>query len=92
MVGPGFAVCSVSTDKRNNSGMKGEEWLVKGLQQIYYPVETVTDRYQFTFYANEKVVDNRHPVISAEMSNERIVSTPYSKAQLVDIWDRIIGP
>ncbi len=84
-------ILTLRKGKRNNSGMEGEEWLVKGRQQIYYPMETVTDRYQFTFYANEKVVDNRHPVICAEMSNERIISTPYSKAQLVDIWDRIIG-
>ncbi|NCI16634.1 hypothetical protein EHJ07_09050 [Cronobacter muytjensii] len=84
-------ILTLRKGKRNNSGMEGEEWLVKGRQQIYQPVETVTDWYQFTFYANEKVADNRHPVLCAEMSNEDIVSTPYSKAQLVDIWDRIIG-
>lgn len=74
--------------KRNIPGMEAEDWLVRGKQVTYGPeVETVL--YSFTFYANEKVADYHHPVLSATLHNRGIGTTTYSDAQLVEIWDRI---
>ena len=69
--------------------INGEEWLMKGKQDIYHPEEKSVSAYRFTFYGNEDVVDSRHPIFSVELNNSGKETKNYTDSQLVDIWDRI---
>ena len=66
-----------------------EEWLVKGVQEIYQPEEKKVTAYRFLLFGNEKITDYKHPVLSIELSNSGLETKDYSDSQLVDIWDRI---
>ena len=69
--------------------INGEEWLMKGKQDIYHPEEKSVSAYRFTFYGNEDVVDSRHPIFSVELNNSGKETKNYTDSQLVNIWDRI---
>ncbi|CQH58831.1 T6SS immunity protein Tli4 family protein [Yersinia frederiksenii] len=66
--------------------MNGEEWLVKGKQEVS---DMEKDLYRFIFYANEKITDYHHPLLSIKLNNYDSIVQEYNSAQLVDIWDRI---
>ncbi|MFC0228696.1 T6SS immunity protein Tli4 family protein [Serratia aquatilis] len=67
-------------------GIDAEEWLIRSKQDIN---DNMVDFFAFTLYGNEKIASYKHPVFSIKLHNRRLVTTHYSDAQLVDIWDRI---
>lgn len=76
------------------SHISSQEWLVQGDQEVY--TEEQNKRvpnlpyYFFTFYANEATSSLTLPQLHILMHNQDKV-TPYSEAQMVEIWDRIVG-
>ncbi|MFC0228698.1 T6SS immunity protein Tli4 family protein [Serratia aquatilis] len=67
-------------------GIEAEEWLIRSKQDIN---DNMVDFFAFTLYGNEKIASYQHPVFSIKLHNRKLVTTHYSDAQLVDIWDRI---
>ncbi|KEY58902.1 T6SS immunity protein Tli4 family protein [Serratia sp. DD3] len=66
--------------------IEAEEWLIRGKQEVN---DNNVVNYIFSLYGNEKIATYRHPVFSIELHNQGKVTTEYSDAELVDIWDRV---
>ncbi|WER21290.1 T6SS immunity protein Tli4 family protein [Providencia stuartii] len=69
------------------NGIPFEAWLFDGTQN--YEQKTLKV-YDFTLYANEAVATVWKPLIKLGL-NSKYKQTRYSEAQMVEIWDRIIG-
>jgi len=71
-----------------------QEWLMAGNQEIYSKVEHKSisnlPYYDFWFFANEATSTEMTPLLHVGMNNRNKFSS-YSDAQMVEIWDRIIG-
>lgn len=71
-----------------------QEWLIKGEQEVYSEEENKRlpnlPYYFFTFYANEATSSLTVPQLHILMHNQDQF-TPYSDAEMVEIWDRIVG-
>lgn len=67
-------------------GIEAEEWLIRSKQEVD---DKVVDYYFFTLYGNEIVASYHHPVYSVVLHNRGKITTSYSDAQLVEIWERI---
>ncbi|WP_374448517.1 T6SS immunity protein Tli4 family protein [Providencia sp.] len=85
------------TIKKGNlspSDIPSQQWLVKGEQDVYSKSEnkriTNLPYYFFTFYSNEATGSLTIPKLHILMNN-RNKFTSYSEAQMVEIWDRIVG-
>ncbi|QXX84971.1 hypothetical protein J6836_08590 [Providencia sp. R33] len=85
------------TIKKGNlspSDIPSQQWLVKGEQDVYSKSEnkriTNLPYYFFTFYSNEATGSLIIPKLHILMNN-RNKFTSYSEAQMVEIWDRIVG-
>lgn len=85
------------TIKKGNlspSNIPSQEWLVKGKQEVYSKSENKRlpslPYYFFTFNANEATGSLILPKLYIIMNN-RNKFTSYSDAQMVEIWDRIVG-
>nr|ELR5148877.1 hypothetical protein [Providencia rettgeri] len=69
------------------NGIPFEAWLFDGTQN--YEQKTL-QVYDFTLYANEAVATAWKPLIKLGL-NSKYKQTRYSEAQMVEIWDRIVG-
>ncbi|MBG5919985.1 T6SS immunity protein Tli4 family protein [Providencia stuartii] len=71
-----------------------QEWLVKKNQEVYSKVENKKlpdlPYYDFQFFANEATATNIIPKLDIGIHNQNKF-TSYSDAQMVEIWDRIVG-
>ncbi|ENR5391957.1 hypothetical protein ACEWIT_001708 [Providencia rettgeri] len=71
-----------------------QEWLVKGEQEVYSEVENKRiphlPYYNFLFFANETKGTLSIPKVEIVINNINKFST-YSEAEMVEIWDRIVG-
>lgn len=71
-----------------------QEWLVKGEQDVYSEVENkripYLPYYNFLFFANETTGTLTIPKLEIVINNINKF-TSYSDAQMVEIWDRIVG-
>ncbi len=76
------------------SNIPSQEWLVKGEQEVYSEEENKDiphiAYYDFYFYANENKGSLTIPILLIGMHNTSKF-TSYSEAEMVKIWDRIIG-
>ncbi|WP_248846453.1 T6SS immunity protein Tli4 family protein, partial [Providencia heimbachae] len=64
-----------------------ETWLFGGIQTYRQKTLQV---YDFLLYANEAVATTVKPLITIGINSE-YKQTRYSEAQMVEIWDRIVG-
>lgn len=75
-------------------GIPSQEWLVTKQQDVYSESENrkIPDLpyYDFQFFANEATATDAMPKLDIGMHNQNKF-TSYSDAQMVEIWDRIIG-
>ncbi|MBA0190209.1 T6SS immunity protein Tli4 family protein [Pectobacterium odoriferum] len=71
-----------------------QEWLVTKSQEVYSEADNRRipnlPYYDFQFYANEATATDIIPKLNIGMHNQNKF-TSYSDAQMVEIWDRIIG-
>ncbi|NIE72360.1 T6SS immunity protein Tli4 family protein [Pantoea sp. Acro-807] len=76
-------------NKTEIAGFEADEWLNTA------PSEKspghASAQLLFNAIANEKRVDFRHPIIDLTMSNHALPAPACSDAELVEIWDRIVG-
>lgn len=76
------------------SNIPAQEWLMTGNQEIYSKEENKRisnlPYYDFWFFANEATSTEIIPLLHIGMNN-RNKFTSYSDAQMVEIWDRIVG-
>ena len=85
------------TIKKGNlapNGIPSQEWLVTKKQEVYSKIENRRipnlRYYDFQFFANEATATNIIPKLNIGIHNQNKF-TSYSEAQMVEIWDRIIG-
>ena len=85
------------TIKKGNlspNNIPSQEWLVKGEQEVYSEVENKRiphlPYYNFLFFANETKGTLTIPKVEIVINNINKFST-YSEAEMVEIWDRIVG-
>ena len=85
------------TIKKGNlspSNIPSQEWLVMGKQEVYSKSENKRipnlPYYFFTFHSNEATGSLTIPKLHILMNNRNKFTT-YSDAQMVEIWDRIVG-
>lgn len=85
------------TIKKGNlspSDIPSQQWLVKGKQEVYSKSENkkIPDLpyYFFTFHSNEATGSLTVPKLHILMNNRNKFTT-YSDAQMIEIWDRIVG-
>jgi len=64
-----------------------EAWLFNGIQDYRQKTLQV---YDFTLYANEAVATASKPLATIGLDS-KYKQTRYSEAQMVEIWDRIVG-
>lgn len=64
-----------------------EAWLFKGIKNYN---ERQLQVYDFSLYANEAAATASRPLVTLDL-NSRYKQTRYSEAQMVDIWDRVVG-
>ncbi|GAB1438565.1 hypothetical protein MASR2M36_13180 [Providencia sp.] len=88
---------NMETIKKGNlspNNLPSQEWLMKGQQQVYSTAENKRipniPYYDFWFFANEEVATPKQPQVYIAMNNVNKF-TSYSDAQMVEIWDRIVG-
>ena len=71
-----------------------QEWLMAGNQEVYSKMESKRisnlPYYDFWFFANEATSTEMTPLLHIGMNNRNKFSS-YSDAQMVEIWDRIVG-
>ena len=71
-----------------------QEWLVTKVQEVYFEADNrrIPNQpyYDFHFFANEATATDIIPKLDIGMHNQDKF-TSYSDAQMVEIWDRIIG-
>ncbi|APC11065.1 MULTISPECIES: T6SS immunity protein Tli4 family protein [Providencia] len=76
------------------NGIPSQEWLVAKKQEVYSDTENRRipnlPYYDFQFFANEATATNTIPKLNIGMHNQDKF-TSYSGAQMVEIWDRIVG-
>ena len=77
---------TIRKDKFSLPGLDAQEWLISGKQEN----DRQVNAYKFVLYANEKMADYHHPVLSLILHNPDNETKIYSSEQLVEIWDRII--
>ena len=78
---------SLQKQKLSPNGIPAETWLFGG-EQNYDGVKMKV--YKFDFYANEATSAYKRPWLNIVLNSE-YRQTSYSEAQMVEIWDRIIG-
>jgi hypothetical protein len=78
---------TIRKDKFSLPGLDAQEWLISGKQEVN---DRQVNAYNFVLYANEKMADYHHPVLSIILHNSSEDTKTYSSEQLVEIWDRII--
>jgi hypothetical protein len=71
------------------SSMNGEEWLIKGKQEIFHPENKTLPSYTFNFYVSEKTSDNNLSILSLELHNSGKENKSYTDEQLIEIWNRL---
>lgn len=71
-----------------------QEWLMAGNQEVYSKMENKRisnlPYYDFWLFANEATSTEMMPLLHVGMNNRNKFSS-YSDAQMVEIWDRIVG-
>nr|WP_274705757.1 T6SS immunity protein Tli4 family protein [Proteus mirabilis] len=71
-----------------------QEWLMAGHQEVYSKAENKKisnlPYYDFWFFANEAKSTEMIPLLHIGMNNRNKFSS-YNDAQMVEIWDRIVG-
>lgn len=72
------------------SDMNGEEWLIKGKQDIYHPENKTLPYYTFNFYLREKTAGHDLSILSFELHNSGKENKSYTDDQLIEIWNRLI--
>ncbi|HHR6080074.1 TPA: T6SS immunity protein Tli4 family protein [Providencia alcalifaciens] len=78
---------TIQKQKLSPNGIPAETWLFGG-EQVYDGVKMKV--YKFDFYANEATSSNNNPWLNVILNSE-YRQTSYSEAQMVEIWDRIVG-
>ncbi|MBG5917769.1 T6SS immunity protein Tli4 family protein [Providencia stuartii] len=78
---------SIHKQKLSPNGIPAEMWLFGG-EQNYDGVKMKV--YKFDFYANEATPSYNKPWLNIILNSE-YRQTSYSEAQMVEIWDRIVG-
>ena len=66
-----------------------QEWLISG-EQKFGRQDEVIPSYHFILFANESVASYQQPWLTFGMNNASKKSR-YNQAQMVEIWDRIVG-
>ncbi|WP_369308996.1 T6SS immunity protein Tli4 family protein [Providencia rettgeri] len=78
---------SIQKQKLSPNGIPAETWLFGG-EQNYDGVKMKV--YKFDFYANEATSTYQKPWLNIVLNSE-YRQTSYNEAQMVEIWDRIVG-
>lgn len=78
---------SIHKQKLSPNGIPAEMWLFGG-EQNYDGVKMKV--YKFDFYANEATSSYQKPWLNIVLNSE-YRQTSYNEAQMVEIWDRIVG-
>ncbi|HHR6136867.1 TPA: T6SS immunity protein Tli4 family protein [Providencia alcalifaciens] len=78
---------SIHKQKLSPNGIPAETWLFGG-EQHYDGVKMKV--YKFDFYANEATSTYQKPWLNIILNSE-YRQTSYNEAQMVEIWDRIVG-
>ncbi|MGL5952415.1 MAG: T6SS immunity protein Tli4 family protein [Providencia rustigianii] len=66
-----------------------QEWLISGAQKLHGQGDPFPS-YNFILFANESIASYQQPWLSFGMDNNSKKSR-YNQAQMVEIWDRIVG-
>ena len=80
---------TIKKGERKLENIVAQEWLITGEQEIDGLKEKVPS-YSFILFANESVASYAQPWLTFGMNNNSKQSQ-YNQAQMVEIWDRIVG-
>ncbi|WP_172597521.1 T6SS immunity protein Tli4 family protein [Providencia rustigianii] len=74
----------------NYNGINSQEWLISGEQAIYNEIKNkVVSDYPYYYFRLETSLPTS-PLLSISMYNTEM-ETIYSQAQMIEIWDRVVG-